>query len=145
MTSDRDTLRAQEAKAKSSIADRTLPSRRYKVGVGSGVVRPVNGFVTFLREQAVVGLAIGLVIGTQAKQIVDSLTANFINPIVGLLTPGGGDLAKKTFTVHYNGKVGVFGWGAFTATLISFVIVVAVIYFAIKGLRLDKLDKKKEK
>lgn len=145
MATSKEILRAQETKAKSSVSTQSNSNQRYKVGVGSGVVRPVNGFVTFLREQAVVGLAIGLVIGTQAKQIVDSLTANFINPIVGLLTPGGGDLAKKTFTVHYNGKMGVFGWGAFTATLISFIIVVAVIYFAIKGLRLDKLDKKKEK
>lgn len=127
--------------AKEVEAPAAKPRRRVAPKV---VAKPVSGFVQFLREQAVVGLAIGLVLGTQAKQIVDSLTTNFINPIVGLLTPGSGGLDKKTFIVHYNGKVGTFGWGAFAATLISFVIVAAVVYFVIKGLRLDKLDKKKE-
>jgi large conductance mechanosensitive channel len=108
------------------------------------VGNPVGGFVAFMREQAVVGLAIGLVLGTQAKQIVDSLTANFINPIVGLLTPGDSDLAKKVFVLHSGTKSATFGWGAFVSTLISFIIVAAVIFFVIKGLRLDKLDKKKE-
>lgn len=108
------------------------------------VSKPFGGFVEFLREQAVVGLAIGLVLGTQAKQIVDSLTNNFINPIVGLLTPGNGDLAKKTFVLHHGHKAGVFGWGAFVSTIISFIIVAGVVYFVIKGLRLDKLDKLKD-
>jgi large conductance mechanosensitive channel len=125
------------------MAESKEPKTEKRKAASKVVAQPFNGFVEFLREQAVVGLAIGLVLGTQAKQIVDSLTTNFINPIVGLVTPGGGDLAKKTFVVHHGDKVGTFGWGAFAATLIDFIIVAAVIYFVIKGLRLDKLDKKK--
>jgi large conductance mechanosensitive channel len=104
--------------------------------------QPVNGFVNFLREQAVVGLAIGLIIGTQAKDVVNTLTASFINPLAGLLIPGSGNLAAKQFAIHYGSKVGEFGWGAFASSLINFIIVAAVVYFVIKGLRLDKLDKK---
>lgn len=104
--------------------------------------QPVNGFVNFLREQAVVGLAIGLIIGTQAKDVVNALTGSFINPLAGLLIPGSGNLATKQFTIHYGTKSGDFVWGAFASSLINFIIVAAVVYFVIKGLRLDKLDKK---
>jgi large conductance mechanosensitive channel len=106
------------------------------------VTKPVSGFTTFLREQAVVGLAIGLIIGTQAKDVVNTLTSSFINPVAGLLMPGNGSLAAKEFTVHYGKKVGEFGWGSFASSLINFIIIVAIVYFVIKGLRLDKLDKK---
>ncbi len=111
-----------------------------KVGVGS----KIQGFVDFLREQSVVGLAIGLVLGTQAKALVDQMIASFINPLVGLLLPGGGTLKDKAFAVSWNGKTAVFGWGAFVLAILTFVIVAAVVYFAFKGLKLDRLDKKKE-
>jgi large conductance mechanosensitive channel len=108
-----------------------------------GVRKQVHGFVNFLREQSVVGLAIGLVLGTQAKVLVDQLIASFINPLVGLLLPGQGTLQDKIFTLRLNGKTAAFGWGAFVISLLTFVVVAAVVYFVFKGLKLDKLDKKK--
>jgi len=108
-----------------------------------GVHKQIHGFVDFLREQSVVGLAIGLVLGTQAKALVDQLIASFINPMVGLLLPGQGTLKEKTFTLHLGHKTGSFGWGAFVVSILTFVIVAAVVYFVFKGLKLDKLDKKK--
>jgi large conductance mechanosensitive channel len=108
------------------------------------VTRQVQGFVEFLREQSVVGLAIGLVLGTQAKALVDQLMLSFINPLTGLLLPGEGTLKQKTFTVELSGKSAEFGWGAFVSSLMTFVIVAAVVYYVFKGLGLDKLDKKKE-
>lgn len=106
--------------------------------------KQVSGFVDFLREQSVVGLAIGLVLGTQIKQLVDQLITSFLNPLIGLLLPGKGTLAEKTFTLHIGPKSGTFGWGAFAATLISFVFVAAIVYYVFKGLKLDKLTKKKD-
>jgi large-conductance mechanosensitive channel len=105
--------------------------------------KQVSGFIDFLREQSVVGLAIGLVLGTQIKQLVDQLITSFFNPLIGLLLPGKGTLAEKTFTLHIGPKSGTFGWGAFAATLISFIFVAAVVYYVFKGLKLDKLTKKK--
>jgi len=104
----------------------------------------IQGFTDFIREQGVVGLAVGLVIGTQVKTLVDQLVASFINPLVGLLLPGGGDLAQRTFHVSFHGRKQVFGWGAFIAQLISFIIVLAIVYFGVKKLKLDQLDKKKD-
>lgn len=103
-----------------------------------------TGFVDFLREQSVVGLAIGLVIGAQVKSLADSLIASFINPLIGLLLPGTGALDKKHFALTLHHKTAVFNWGTFTVTLLSFLTTAAVVYFVFKSLKLDRLTKKKE-
>jgi len=109
------------------------------------VNKQLGGFVDFLREQSVVGLAIGLVIGSQVQAIAKSLVNDFINPLIALVMPGSGDLANKAFYIHREGHTAQkFLWGDFVSATISFVILVAVIYFVIKGLKLDKLDKKKD-
>jgi large conductance mechanosensitive channel len=98
----------------------------------------------FIRSQGVIGLAIGLVIGTQIKMLVDQLIISFINPVLGLILPGQGDLSQKTFTLTISelGKTAVFSWGQFVYVLISFVAVAAIIYYIIHGLKLDRIDKK---
>jgi large conductance mechanosensitive channel protein len=102
------------------------------------------GFMNFVREQGVVGLAVGLVLGTQVKTVVDQLVISFITPLLGLLLPGQGDLIHKSFTVSMNGKQADFVYGAFVSVLISFLIVAALVYFLVKGLKLGSLDKKKD-
>lgn len=125
--------RAERAEAKlTRLAEQNLVSKQ------------VRGFVDFLREQSVVGLAIGLVLGTQAKTLVDQLVLSFFNPLTGLLLPGEGTLKQKTVTIEWAGKSEIFAWGAFVSSLLTFVLVAAVVYYVFKGLRLDRLDKKKE-
>lgn len=109
-----------------------------------GVRQHLTGFTAFVREQGVVGLAIGLVLGTQVKTLVDQMVLSFINPLLGLLLPGGGSLTDKKSHLSLFGKGEDFLWGAFVSQMISFMVVAAVIYFAFKGLKLDKLDKKKD-
>ena len=99
----------------------------------------VSGFMDFIREQGVVGLAIGFVLGGAVSKTVTSLVDNIINPFVGLLM-GKVNLVDK-MTVIGNATI---KWGAFISTIIDFVIVAAVVYFGFKALGLDKLDKKKE-
>lgn len=103
----------------------------------------LQGFTDFVREQGVVGLAIGFVIGAQIKALVDQVVASFINPLLGLLLPGEGSLTDKAFHVSFRGKGEDFVYGAFLFQLISFLIVAALIYVVVKKLKLDKLDKKK--
>jgi large conductance mechanosensitive channel len=105
----------------------------------------LQGFVDFVREQGVVGLAVGLILGIAAKSVVDSLVANIFNPLIGLLY-GGGDFSSKfvclkTVAGECQSKL---GYGSFVNALISFVIVAGAVYFLVKGLKLDKLDKKKD-
>jgi large conductance mechanosensitive channel protein len=104
--------------------------------------KPVTGFVDFLREQSVVGLAVGFIVGTQAKDLVDQLVKSFIDPFVGVII-GASSLSQKTFVVYHGGHKTVFAWGAFVYSLLDFVIVLLVIYVVVKLFSLEKLDKKK--
>lgn len=109
------------------------------------LLRPLQGFVDFIREQGVVGLAVGIVLGAQIKSLVDSFVISFVNPILGLILPGNGDLATKTLKISVGSKTAVFTYGAFFMQLISFIIVAGIVYYFVHGLKLDRLDKKKDK
>ncbi len=101
----------------------------------------MQGFIDFIREQGVVGLAVGFILGGAVSKLVSSLVENIINPLVGALL-GKVDLADKV--VNLSGDVAL-RWGAVLSTLIDFVIVAGVVYFGVKILKLDKLDVKKDK
>ncbi len=102
----------------------------------------LQGFVDFIREQGVVGLAVGLTLGIAAKGVVDSLVANIFNPIIGTVI-GGESLGAKAFCLESADSVctAKVGYGQVLSSLLSFVLLLAIIYFLIKGLKLDKLDK----
>ncbi len=108
------------------------------------IMSPLQGFVDFIREQGVVGLAIGIVLGAQIKSLVDSFVSSFINPLLGLILPGSGDLTQKSLRITNGSKSAIFAWGAFVVQFISFVIVAAIVYYVVKSLKLDKLDRKKK-
>lgn len=101
----------------------------------------LQGFVDFIREQGVVGLAVGLVLGIASKGVVDSLVANIFNPLIGVIT-GGGSLASKAVCLN-DSCSSKLGYGQVLSDLSSFIIIAFLVYFAVKGLKLDKLDKKK--
>jgi len=98
----------------------------------------MHGFIAFIREQGVVGLAVGFILGGAVSKIVASLVDNLVNPIVGLAL-GKVDLADKAVTL---GSASL-RYGKFISTLVDFIIIAAVVYFGVKMLGLDKLDKKK--
>jgi len=107
--------------------------------------KAVSGFMDFVRSQGVVGLAVGLAIGTQVTATAKTIVDGFINPIVSFLL---------SFFMHNpqnleNLKVKVAGpphlliiqWGSILSFIIQLIAVAAVIYFVVKGLGFDKLDK----
>ncbi len=105
-------------------------------------INPVGGFVGFLREHAIVGLAVGFAIATQVQALVRQLITSFIDPLYGLVFSGP-KLSAKTVTLHWHGRAQEFAWGAFAYTLLDFLFVLLVIYLIIKFFKLDKLDKLK--
>lgn len=119
-------------------------TKRVTTKVTSKAQSSIAGFVDFIRTQGIVGLAIGFVMGLQAKALVDQFTASFINPLLGLLFNSSQPLSDKTVYIQINSRSATFGWGAFVYAIINFLIIAAVIYFTFKWLRLDKLDKKKD-
>lgn len=104
-----------------------------------------NGFMDFVREQGVIGLAVGLAIGAAAGATVKSIVDGFISPIVGFILGGTNLSATVWRTGLMRGGVElVIGWGAVLNSIIILLATASVIYFAIHGLKLDKLDKKKD-
>jgi large-conductance mechanosensitive channel len=124
-------------------------SRHQKTSTSKNVVnatqdiRPVGNFVDFLREHAVVGLIIGFVIGGQVQTLVKQLIQSFLDPFTKLIF--GTALSQRTFTLHFRQSYANFTWGAMVYTLIIFLFVVVVMYWAIKILKLDKLQIKVDK
>lgn len=106
--------------------------------------RHARGFMDFVREQGVVGLAVGLALGTAATVLVKSLVDNIVMPLVGWALPGSGSVATKASCLNSVDGVCVnqMAWGAVVSNLISFLSIALVIYLVVKGLRLDRLDKK---
>ncbi len=103
------------------------------------VKNTLGGFMDFIREQGVVGLAVAFILGGAISKVVTALVTDLINPILGLILGAAGNLKEMSL------KVGpaTFMWGDFVNTLIDFVVIAMVVYFGIKKLGLDKLDKKK--
>jgi large conductance mechanosensitive channel len=99
----------------------------------------MKGFLDFIREQGVVGLAVGFILGGSVSKVVSSLVADLINPILGIVLGAAGDLKSAYFQI---GSAKIM-WGNFVNTGIDFLVIAIVVYYGVKGLGLDKLDKKK--
>lgn len=106
------------------------------------VRQQAKGFLNFLREHAVVGLAVGFIIGLQAQTMMKQLVESFVTPALDFLL--GKELADKQFVLHSGHSPVVFTWGKFLYAFINFLIVVLVVYLIVKILRLDRLDKPKK-
>lgn len=101
----------------------------------------MKGFLTFIREQGVVGLAVGFILGGAISKVVASLVSDIINPLVSILLGFADNFQQMSFVLAGS----EIKYGNFIAVLIDFVIIAAVIYFGVHGLGLDKIDKPKEK
>ena len=98
-----------------------------------------TGFVDFLRERAVVGLAVGFVIGSQAQTVVKQLVSSFIDPAFKLLF--GQNLSSRSFVLNLHHRHAQFGWGVFVYDLLDFLFLLIIIYLIIKIFKLDRLEK----
>ncbi len=105
--------------------------------------KQAKGFMEFVREQGVVGLAIGLAIGTQATLLVKDIVTSIIDPLVGLVIGNPDGLAAAHWDVTVGGRQASFALGQLAYSLIVFLSVCLVIYLLVHSLKLDKLDKKK--
>ncbi len=104
----------------------------------------MKDFKAFLTRGNVIDLAVGIVIGTAFGAIINSFVKDIIMPPIGLLL-GNVDFAnlfvllkEGATTGHYAsladaqtaGAVSI-NYGQFITTIISFIIIAAVIFFAI--------------
>lgn len=101
----------------------------------------IGKFVGFIREQGVVGLAVGFILGGSVSKVVSAFVTDIVNPILSVVLGATDGLRQASVPI---GESRIL-WGDFVSVLIDFLIVAAVVYYGFKGLGLDKLDKKKEK
>lgn len=99
----------------------------------------MKGFIDFIREQGVLGLAVGFILGGSVSKVVSSLVADVINPVLSIALGAAGNLKEMVLEV---GPITLM-WGSFVSNFIDFVVIALVVYYGVKALKLDKLDKKK--
>ena len=101
----------------------------------------MKGFLNFIREQGVMGLAVGFLLGGAVSKLVTALINDVINPLLGLILGVAGNFKDAYVKIGPSKLL----WGDFLAAIIDFAVIAAVVYFGVHGLGLDKLDKPKEK
>ena len=101
-------------------------------------------FKEFIARGNVIDLAVGIIIGAAFTAIVNSLVADLINPIIGLLT-GGTDFSglylvlKGTVPDGASLKAArdtgaaVFAYGSFLSAVINFLIIAWAVFLLVKG------------
>ncbi|HEU5153409.1 MAG TPA: MscL family protein [Gemmatimonadales bacterium] len=94
----------------------------------------MGDFMAFLKEYGIIGLAIAVIIGGKAGELVKAIVDGLLMPIVGLVLPSG-DWQKW--------MLGPFAIGSVLGALLNFLIVAFMVYlFAKKVLKEEKVAKK---
>ena len=107
--------------------------------VGRSLKNQFTDFVEFIRKQGIIGFAIAFILGGAISVLVASLVSNIVNPILGVLLGKARDMAD----VYLNFFGGKIMYGKFINDLINFFVIALIVYFGVKKLGLDKLDKPK--
>ncbi len=102
-------------------------------------INPLSGFKDFLREQGIVSLAIGFILGAAITKLVSSLVTDIINPLLSVALGGIKNLSGKVLEV---GEA-TLTYGIFINNIIDFIIIALVVYLGIKFLNIDKTKIKK--
>lgn len=91
-------------------------------------------FMKFLKEYGVIGLAIGVIIGSKAGELVKAIVDGLLMPVIGMVLPSG-DWQQLV--------IGPFQVGLVLAALINFTVVAFIVFmFAKKVLKEDSVTKK---
>lgn len=98
-------------------------------------------FRGFLLKQNAIALAIGVIIGAAIGKVVSSIADNVLNPILGLLLPGGGwRQAAWVLKSHVDPKTGqtvvdaAIGYGPLLGAAVDFVIIGLVVFLITKAM-----------
>lgn len=99
----------------------------------------MKGFIEFVREQGVVGLAVGFLLGGAVSKVVSALVTDIVNPLLSAALGSTAGLKLAYFSV---GTAKIL-YGDLLSVTIDFLVVALVVYYGVKMLKLDKLDKTK--
>ncbi|MCM2339155.1 MAG: MscL family protein [Burkholderiales bacterium] len=99
----------------------------------------MKGFINFIREQGVIGLAIGFILGGAVSKVVTALVTDIINPLLSVVLGATEGLKTASFGI---GSAQIL-YGDLISVIIDFLIIALVVYFGFKMLGIEKLDKPK--
>ena len=91
-------------------------------------------FIDFINKYGVVGLAIGFIIGSASKDLVNALVADILMPVITFFIPGG-TWEEATLTV---GPV-VLALGHFAGALLDYLIIALIVFYLMKYLKRTSL------
>ena len=115
----------------------------------------IREFREFIARGNVMDLAVGIIIGAAFTAIVNSLVADLINPLIGLVT-GGTDFSNLFVALSTDefasvaaaeaAGVAVFRYGSFITAVINFLIIAWVVFLLVQAMnRLRALANTTEK
>jgi large conductance mechanosensitive channel len=100
----------------------------------------VKEFKEFIAKGNVMTMAVGIIIGGAFTAIINSLVADVIGPIIGLII-GGKDFSAMSFGI---GDAQIM-YGNFINAIITFLLTAIVLFFIVKAFnKFDELKKKEE-
>jgi large conductance mechanosensitive channel len=85
-------------------------------------------FRKFILRGNVVDLAVAVVVGAAFNSVVQSIVKDFITPLIQGFNHGDADFAKGDYTFAHQF---IFHWGDFVNTLVSFLVISAVVFFLV--------------
>ena len=105
-------------------------------------------FKEFALKGNVMDMAVGVIIGAAFGSIVSSLTDNFINPLIAVIT-GGAKKDENGVMQLVGGKFKIngvdFNYGAFLSAVLNFLIIAIILFCLIKAMnKAVELGKKKK-
>jgi len=105
----------------------------------------ILGFRTFIREQGVVGLAVGLVLGGAVSVLVKSLIDNVVMPPLGFILGSAEGLKGLSWNLGMTsaGKETILHYGVFLNDFVNFLVIALVVYAVVHALGFDKKTEKK--
>ena len=109
------------------------------VKIADGGRRQLVGFIEFVKSQGVMGFAMGLVLGTAATVLVNSLVNNVVMPPLGLLLGSADGLSglKWDLGTTAAGEPVVLTYGVFLNEIINFLIIALAVYYVAKFLKVE--------
>lgn len=97
----------------------------------------MNEFKEFALKGNVMDMAIGVIVGGAFSSIVTSLTNNFINPLIAVIT-GGVKYDDEGNPMIVGGSFKInnvsFDYGAFLSSVINFIIIALILFILLKAI-----------
>lgn len=101
----------------------------------------IQEFKTFISRGNVLDMAVGVIIGGAFTAIVNSLVADVINPILGIIT-GGLDFSALSITFNIGAGEAKLNYGSFISAIINFLLVAMALFLLVKAINKFRLGKK---